>query len=153
MLSVIVGALIPATMITASAMLLQGIWTEHRALGERIRSCSSELRHANIERGRKQSLLDQLVLFRFRVRLTTAASLSASSAVACFVTLMLGVGIALHESARWKWLVLVAFVAGAAFLLVAITLVLGDLWLANRTLDRELADHAVDRGEERIFPQ
>ncbi len=149
----IAGALIPATMISASAVLLQGIWAEHRALGDRVRACSSELRLPGTGRPRRQNLLKQLVLFRRRIRLTTAAALAATTAVACFVTLMLEVGIALHENVRWKWLVPVAFVAGAAFLLMAITLVFGDLWLSHRTLDRELADHALDQEESRIFPQ
>jgi hypothetical protein len=151
LIKAIAGALIPAAMVTASAVILQGIWAEHRALADRIRACSAELRAVSTHPRRRHNLVAQLASFRRRVRMSTMASLAASGSVACFVTLMLS--IALHESVRLRWLVLVAFVTGAALLLVAISLVFGDLLLARRTLDIELEDCALDATQKRDHPR
>jgi hypothetical protein len=133
------AAVIPAAMITACAVLLQGLWAEHRGIADRIRSCSSELRGAGIEPRRRRSLLAQLPLFQRRMKLITRAALCGTAAVACYVTLVLM--LALHDLQRWRILFMLVFIGGAALLLVAVALLFFDLLLGTRTINIEVAEH------------
>ena len=135
------AAVIPAAMITACAVLLQGLWAEHRGLADRIRSCSAELR-AGVEPRRRRSLLAQLPLFQRRMKLITRAALCGTSAVACYVALVLM--LALHDLQRWRILFMLVFIGGAALLLVAVALLFFDLLLGTRTIDIEVAEHYQD---------
>jgi hypothetical protein len=139
LVQVIGAAVIPAAMITACAVLLQGLWTEHRGLADRIRSCSAELRTAGLAPRRRGSLLAQITLFQRRMRIVTRASLCGTSAVACYVALVMM--LAVHDLQRWQVLFLLVFVGGAALLLVAVSLLFFDLVLGTRTIDIEISEH------------
>src|SRR5688500_15729971 len=136
---VIGAAVIPAAMITACAVLLQGLWAEHRGLADRIRSCSAELRAADLGSRRRRSLLAQLPVFRSRMRLVTRAALCGTAAVACYVVLVLM--LALEDLQRVRILFMLVFMGGAALLLLAVSLLFVDVLLASRTIDIEVSEH------------
>jgi hypothetical protein len=139
LVKVIGAAVIPAAMITACAVLLQGLWAEHRSLADRIRSCSAELRTAGLAARRRGSLLAQILLFQRRMRIVTRASLCGTAAVACYVALVMM--LAAHDLQRWQALFLLVFMGGAALLLVAVSLLFFDLVLGTRTIDIEISEH------------
>jgi hypothetical protein len=150
LVKVIGAAVIPAAMITACAVLLQGLWAEHRSLADRIRSCSAELRTAGLAARRRGSLLAQILLFQRRMRIVTRASLCGAgivtraslcgtAAVACYVALVMM--LAAHDLQRWQALFLLVFMGGAALLLVAVSLLFFDLVLGTRTIDIEISEH------------
>jgi hypothetical protein len=139
---VIGAAVIPAAMITACAVLLQGLWAEHRGLADRIRSCSAELRGAGVEPRRRRSLLAQLALFQRRMKLVTRAALCGTAAVGCYSALV--IMLAVEDLQRWRVVFLLVFMGGAVLLLVAISLLFIDLVLGSRTIDIEVAEHLRD---------
>ena len=132
-------ALMPSVMVSAGAVILQGIWAEHRALGERIRGAANRLRDPEMDEGRRRNVGRQLLILRRRLRLSVTALTANYLAVASFLFITLA--IAVQGTSVSQGPLRVLFVAGVGLMFTAVTLVLWELRLAGDSIDTELEDH------------
>lgn len=139
LVNILGAAVLPAVLVSAGAVMLQGVLGEHRALADRVRALSHELRVEATTERRRRSLLAQVALFRPRVRAAMWAAITAYGSIAAYLADVFM--IAVRGIREGSDVVRVLFVLGSALLIVAVTLVVLELRLANRTLDLEIEDH------------
>jgi uncharacterized protein DUF2721 len=133
-------------MISACAILISGVGSRHSELSDRIRALAAEYRGTAIETPRRAVLFNELRDFMCRSRLTWLAHCFLYLAAADFAAAVLATLHALRRS-EWGRPTLTLFMIGCVLLLVALLLMLWELLLAQRTLDREAADIMGKKGE------
>jgi Protein of unknown function (DUF2721) len=142
-LALIGAAVTPVVMISACAILISGVGSRHTELSDRIRALAAEYRGTASETPRRAVLFSELRDFMCRSRLTWLAHCFLYLATADFAAAVLATLHALRRS-EWGQPTLTLFIIGCVLLFVALLLMLCELLLAQRTLDREAAD-IVDR--------
>jgi uncharacterized protein DUF2721 len=145
-LALIGAAVTPVVMISACAILISGVGSRHSELSDRIRALAAEYRGTAIETPRRAVLFNELRDFMCRSRLTWLAHCFLYLAAADFAAAVLATLHALRRS-EWGRPTLTLFMIGCVLLLVALLLMLWELLLAQRTLDREAADIMGKKGE------
>jgi uncharacterized protein DUF2721 len=145
-LALVGAAVTPVVMISACAILISGVGSRHSELSDRIRALAAEYRGTAIETPRRAVLFNELRDFMCRSRLTWLAHCFLYLAAADFAAAVLATLHALRRS-EWGRPTLTLFMIGCVLLLVALLLMLWELLLAQRTLDREAADIMGKKGE------
>jgi hypothetical protein len=144
-LALISGAVTPVVMISACAILVSGVGSRHTELSDRIRALAAEYRATAAGNPRRQVVRNQLCAFLRRSRLTWLAHCFLYLAAADFAAAVLT---ALHALRRTGWGLptIVVFIFGTVLLLTALLLMLGELRLAQTTLEWEAKDILNSKG-------
>jgi hypothetical protein len=136
---IIAQALMPSVMISAGAVIMQGIWVEHREVGQRLRSASVRLRDPSVAKDRRANVARQLLVLRRRLRLSRLALKAIYAALASFLIITLTIAVRGPQMAQVGLRIM--FVVGVALMFVAVTIVLWEVRLAGASIDLELEEH------------
>jgi hypothetical protein len=138
-LRVVVSAVSPVVMVSATALLISGMNARYISVSNRIRSLLGEHRDAKTADARRGSIRAQLGIFRRRLHLVTWAARWLYGAVGCFITVPLVISLA-----TWSPAIQIAtvplFLLGLVLDAVAILIALIEWREANTTIDIELAE-------------
>lgn len=138
-LSLIASAVTPAVLISATAILLNGVATKHSNMSNRIRGVGAEYRNSATTSERRESIRSQVKWMDLRIRHIRRAHLSLYSAIACFVVMILVLTVT-KVSQSWVYVSVPLFLLGVGLLLGGVLSELLELRLAHKTLGIELGD-------------
>jgi uncharacterized protein DUF2721 len=135
------SAVAPIVMVSAAALLFNGVQAKNLHLSDRIRAVLTELRHPETAEARRGQLRVQLRLFDRRIRLSQWALDMIYVAMLCFMSTSLLLVFGVWFGAPIVSVATVAlFAIGVAVLVVALALEFVELWMSLKTIHIEMQD-------------
>ncbi len=136
-LSLIASAVTPAVLISATAILLNGVASKHSNMSNRIRGIAAEFRDPQTSPSRRENILAQVSWMNRRVTHIRRSHIVLYAAIACFVVMILVLTLTqVHKD--WLLVTVPLFLGGVGLLLFGVISELLELRLAARTLGIEL---------------
>lgn len=138
-MAAIAAAVTPVVMISANAILIGAISSKHQAMADRLRALSAEWRSDATSAPRRDSIREQVKVFRRRIAWIARAHSLLYVATVCFIAMI--IAIALTPVIRtWANLSVPLLLSGVSLMLIAIVLELLDLRMARATIEIESRD-------------